>query len=157
MTEIESRIGQDAEGLQSPDRGAAAAHRAAARGAREGRAGRDAAGERPSSSSTPPSGDARCRMSPSGCAQRERDLQEIVEREGNDAAQRIQIALGDIERRQVEQLQRIVSRETTRYSEAASQQFDVDDAHLTRGGRAPPRAASSTWPSTGSRARRRAF
>jgi uncharacterized protein YukE len=55
---------------------------------------------------------------------RERDLQEVVEREGNEATQRIQIALGDIERRQVEQLQRIVSRETTRYAEAASIQFD---------------------------------
>ena len=56
---------------------------------------------------------------------RERELQEIAERESNDAAQRIQIALGDIERRQVEQLQRVVSRETTRYSEAASLQFDT--------------------------------
>lgn len=56
---------------------------------------------------------------------RERDLQEIVEREGNDAAARIQVALGDVERRQVEQLQRIVQRETTRYSESASQQFDT--------------------------------
>src|SRR5258708_2046518 len=56
---------------------------------------------------------------------RERDLQELVEREANDASQRIQIALGDVERRQVEQLQRIVSRETTRYSEAASLQFDA--------------------------------
>jgi hypothetical protein len=55
---------------------------------------------------------------------RERDIQEIVERESNDAAARIQIALGDIERRQVEQLQRIISRETTRYAEAASLQFD---------------------------------
>ena len=56
---------------------------------------------------------------------RERDLREIVEREGTDAAQRIQIALGDIERRQVEQMQRILSRETQRFSESASQQFDV--------------------------------
>jgi hypothetical protein len=55
---------------------------------------------------------------------REKDLQELVEREGNDAAQRIQAGLGDVERRQVEQLQRIVTRETTRYAEAASQQFD---------------------------------
>jgi uncharacterized protein YukE len=55
---------------------------------------------------------------------RERDLQEVVEREGNDAAQRIQVALGDVERRQVEQLQRMVSRETTRYAEAASLSFD---------------------------------
>jgi hypothetical protein len=56
---------------------------------------------------------------------RERDLQELVEREGNDAAARVQIALGDIERRQVEQLQRIVQRETTRYAEAAATQFDA--------------------------------
>jgi uncharacterized phage infection (PIP) family protein YhgE len=56
---------------------------------------------------------------------RERDLQELAEREGNEAAQRIQLGLGDVERRQVDQLQRIVSRETTRYAEAASQQFDT--------------------------------
>jgi uncharacterized protein YukE len=56
---------------------------------------------------------------------RERDLKEIADREGNEAAQRIQIALGDVERRQVEQLQRIVGRETQRYAEAASLQFDT--------------------------------
>ena len=56
---------------------------------------------------------------------RERDLQELVEREGNEATQRIQLALGDIERRQVEQLQRIIARETARYTEAASAQFDT--------------------------------
>jgi hypothetical protein len=55
---------------------------------------------------------------------RERDLQELAEREANEAAQRIQLSLGDVERRQVEQLQRIVSRETTRYAEAASLHFD---------------------------------
>lgn len=56
---------------------------------------------------------------------RESELQELVEREGNEAAQRVQIALGDVERRQVEQLQRLITRETTRYSEAASAQFDT--------------------------------
>ncbi len=56
---------------------------------------------------------------------RERDLQQLIEREGNDAAQRIQVALGDIERRQVEQMQRIVSREATRHSEAATLSFDA--------------------------------
>jgi hypothetical protein len=55
---------------------------------------------------------------------RERDLQEVIDRETNDATQRIQAAIGDIERRQVEQLQRIVSRETTRYAEAAAIAFD---------------------------------
>jgi len=56
---------------------------------------------------------------------RESDLKELIEREGSEATQRIQIALGDIERRQVEQLQRIVGRETARYTEAASAQFDT--------------------------------
>jgi hypothetical protein len=55
---------------------------------------------------------------------REQELQQLVERESGDAAQRIQAALGDVERRQVEQLQRIVSRETTRFAEAASIAFD---------------------------------
>jgi hypothetical protein len=56
---------------------------------------------------------------------RERDLQELIEREGNEAAQRVQLALGDVERRQIEQLQRVVARETTRYAEAATAQFDT--------------------------------
>jgi uncharacterized membrane-anchored protein YhcB (DUF1043 family) len=56
---------------------------------------------------------------------REHDLHELVEREGNEAAQRVQVALGDVERRQIEQLQRVVARETTRYSEAAAAQFDT--------------------------------
>jgi uncharacterized protein YukE len=55
---------------------------------------------------------------------RERDLQEVIDREGNEAAQRIQAALGDVERRQVEALGRVVERAAARYSEAASQQFD---------------------------------
>ena len=55
---------------------------------------------------------------------RERELQELVERESNEAAQRIQISIGDIERRQVEALQRVVDRAAARYSEAAEQQFD---------------------------------
>jgi uncharacterized protein YukE len=59
-----------------------------------------------------------------GLRKRERQLSEIADREGNDAVQRIQLALGDIERRQIEQLQRIVGRETARYAEAASLQFD---------------------------------
>jgi hypothetical protein len=56
---------------------------------------------------------------------READLRDLIDREGSDAAQRIQIALGDIERRQVEQLQRVVDRAAARYSEAAQQQFDT--------------------------------
>jgi hypothetical protein len=56
---------------------------------------------------------------------RERDLHEIAEREANDAAQRVQISIGDVERRQVEQLQRIVGRETQRFAEAATHQFDT--------------------------------
>jgi hypothetical protein len=56
---------------------------------------------------------------------READLRDLIEREGAEAAQRIQIGLGDIERRQVEQLQRVVDRAASRYSEAAQQQFDT--------------------------------
>ncbi len=76
-------------------------------------------------SSTRPNADARCTSSPSGCGRREGDLKELIDREGSEATQRIQLALGDIERRQVEQLQRIVMRETTRYTESASAQFDT--------------------------------
>jgi hypothetical protein len=56
---------------------------------------------------------------------RETDLRDLIDREGAEAAQRIQIGLGDIERRQVEQLQRVVDRAASRYSEAAQQQFDT--------------------------------
>jgi murein hydrolase activator len=56
---------------------------------------------------------------------REVDLRDLIDREGSEATSRIQIALGDIERRQVEQLQRVVDRAAARYSEAAQQQFDT--------------------------------
>lgn len=54
---------------------------------------------------------------------RERALSEQVEREGGEATRRIQTAFTDVERRQVEQLQRVLDRAATSYSEAASQQF----------------------------------
>jgi hypothetical protein len=56
---------------------------------------------------------------------REASLRELVDREAGEATQRIQIGLGDIERRQVEQLQRLIDRATTRFSEAAQQQFET--------------------------------
>jgi len=56
---------------------------------------------------------------------RESELKEIIDRESSDAAVRVQSSVGDIERRQVEQLQRVVARETQRYTEAASQSFDT--------------------------------
>jgi hypothetical protein len=55
---------------------------------------------------------------------RERDLNEQVEREGANAAERVQASLGDVERRQVEGLERVVKREAARFSEAAAVQFD---------------------------------
>jgi hypothetical protein len=55
---------------------------------------------------------------------RERDLMEMIERESANAAERIQISLADVERRQVEQLERVVQRESARFAEAGSQQFD---------------------------------
>jgi hypothetical protein len=56
---------------------------------------------------------------------RERDLSALIEREGAAAAERVQLALADVERRQVEQLERVVKREAAQFAEAASQQFDI--------------------------------
>jgi hypothetical protein len=55
---------------------------------------------------------------------RERDLNEMIDRESANAAERIQVSLVDVERRQVEQLQRVLQRESARYAEAGSEQFD---------------------------------
>jgi hypothetical protein len=54
---------------------------------------------------------------------RERSLAEQIEREETEAMRRIQASFADVERRQVEQLQRIVDRATASYAEAAGQQF----------------------------------
>jgi hypothetical protein len=54
---------------------------------------------------------------------RERQLTELIEREEADATRRIQSGFADVERRQLEQLERILSRATTSYSDAATQQF----------------------------------
>jgi hypothetical protein len=54
---------------------------------------------------------------------RERALAEQIEREEADATRRLQVAFADIERRQVEQLQRVLDRAATSFSEAATQQF----------------------------------
>ena len=56
---------------------------------------------------------------------RERELRDQIEREETEAVRRIQSAFADVERRQVEQLQRVVEREAGRYVEAAEQQFAV--------------------------------
>jgi hypothetical protein len=54
---------------------------------------------------------------------RERLLAEQIEREEAEAMQRIHATFADVERRQIEQLERIVSRATASYSDAAGQQF----------------------------------
>jgi hypothetical protein len=54
---------------------------------------------------------------------RERTLADQIEREEAEALRRIQAGFADVERRQVEQLERIVGRATQSYSEAAGQQF----------------------------------
>jgi len=56
---------------------------------------------------------------------RERELEEQIEREQVDAMQRIGVALGDVEQRQVEQLRRSVGREAARLAEAAAVQFEA--------------------------------
>ena len=62
---------------------------------------------------------------------RERELLERIEREESDSAQRIRTSFEDVERRQLEQMQRIVERAAARYSEEAGQQF----AALVKSGR----------------------
>jgi hypothetical protein len=54
---------------------------------------------------------------------RERELLERIEREEVEAGQRIQTNFEDVQRRQVEQLQRIVERAAATYSDEAAQQF----------------------------------
>lgn len=124
MTEVESRIGRDAEALNSEieqqkqvlarlreelakaaqDAATAAAAELEAHAAERRRALHEVADR---------------------LRRREADLRDLIDREGSEAAQRIQIGIGDIERRQVEQLQRVVDRASARYSESAQQQFDT--------------------------------
>jgi hypothetical protein len=54
---------------------------------------------------------------------RERALAEQIEREEADATRRMQAAFAETERRQVEQLQRVLDRTAASFSEAATQQF----------------------------------
>ena len=54
---------------------------------------------------------------------RERQLTEMIEREEADATRRIQSGFADVERRQLEQIERILSRAASSYSDAATQQF----------------------------------
>ena len=123
ISEVEARIGQDGEALQSQidDQKALLAR---VRGELE-KAAHDAA---QSAAAELEQHGAERRRALQELAERirrrEKDLREVVDREGIEATQRIQSALVDVERRNVEQLQRVVQRATTRYSEAASQQFD---------------------------------
>jgi hypothetical protein len=55
--------------------------------------------------------------------QRERQVAQQIEREEGEAMRRIQSSFADVERRQVEQLQRTLQRATASYSDAANQQF----------------------------------
>jgi hypothetical protein len=54
---------------------------------------------------------------------RERELLERIEREEVEAAQRIRSAFEDVQRRQIEQFERVVERATVTYSDEAAQQF----------------------------------
>jgi hypothetical protein len=54
---------------------------------------------------------------------RERELLERIEREETEASQRIHVGFEDVQRRQVEQLQRVVERAAGAYSDEAAQQF----------------------------------
>jgi hypothetical protein len=54
---------------------------------------------------------------------RERELLEQIEREEVEASQRIRAGFEDVQRRQIEQLERVVARATATYSDEAAQQF----------------------------------
>lgn len=54
---------------------------------------------------------------------REHALREQIEREETEASQRISAGFAEIERKQLDQLQRVIDRATSGYSEIASQQF----------------------------------
>ncbi len=54
---------------------------------------------------------------------RERELREQIEREEAEAVRRIETTFADVERRQVEQLERAMTRATASFSEAAAQEF----------------------------------
>jgi hypothetical protein len=62
---------------------------------------------------------------------RERHMSELIEREETDAMRRIQAGFADVERKQIEQLDRILKRATSSYSDAAAQQF-ADTVRGTR-------------------------
>jgi gas vesicle protein len=55
---------------------------------------------------------------------RERDLMRRVEREETDASRRIQSTFAEVERRQVEQLERVLDRTSGRFVDLATHQFD---------------------------------
>jgi len=55
---------------------------------------------------------------------RERDLLRRIEREESDASRRIQSVFLDVERRQVEQLERVLDRAAARFVDAAEHQFE---------------------------------
>jgi hypothetical protein len=124
MAEIESRIGKDAEGLQ----GQLDEQRLLIARQREELA-RSAQTVIEQANADLEQHGAERRRSLQEIAdrlrRREAELKEVIDRESNEAAVRIQSGLGDVERRQVEQLQRVVARESQRYSEAASQSFDT--------------------------------
>jgi hypothetical protein len=55
---------------------------------------------------------------------RERELQDQIDHEQAEATQRVALQLQDVERRQLEQLKRVLYRETQHAAEAAATQFD---------------------------------
>ena len=54
---------------------------------------------------------------------REKEMLERIEREELEAAQRIRAGFEDVQRRQIEQMERIVQRATTTYSDEAARRW----------------------------------
>ncbi len=71
---------------------------------------------------------------------REHELSARIENEETEAVRRIQASFADIERRQVEQLGRVVERASERFLELANQQFEAGARTRPRGRGPAPRA-----------------
>jgi hypothetical protein len=124
MTEIESRIGKDAEGLQGQFE---EQRQLIARQREELVRAAQSVVEQANADLEQHAAERRRALQEIAdrLRRRETELKAVIDRESIEASDRVQSALADVERRHIEQLQRVVARETQRYTEAASQSFDT--------------------------------
>jgi gas vesicle protein len=120
---LEARLASDAERLKTADE----EQRAAVARLREdlGRAGKEAAAAAAAELEAHATDRRRAlHQVAERLSTRERDLVRRIEREETDASRRIQSTFADVERRQVEQLERVLDRAAGRFVDAAAHQFE---------------------------------